>query len=87
MSLSSVFSDTQCCRLSCVAGITLIPPIVNILWRGDAAFVLIGYLVQLPIHLLACWSYQKTDNPWTPLITLVIINLLTSIVPPFVFVS
>ncbi len=71
----------------CVAGITLIPPIVNILWRGEAIFVLGGYFVQLPIHLFACWSYQKTDNPWTPLITLVIINLLTSIVPPFVFVS
>ena len=71
----------------CIAVVTLIPPVINILWRGDAAFVLIGYLVQLPIHLLACWSYQKTDNPWTPLITLVIINLLTSIVPPFVFVS
>ena len=71
----------------CVAGITLIPPIVNILWRGEAIFVLGGYFVQLPIHLFACWSYQKTDNPWTPLITLVIINLLTSIVLPFVFVS
>ena len=66
----------------CVAVITLIPPVVDILWRGDAAFVLIGYLVQLPIHLLACWSYQKTDNVWTPLITLSITNLLASIVLP-----
>ena len=61
-----------------VAVVTLIPPIINILWRGNAAFVMIGYLVQLPIHLLACWSYQKTDNVWTPLISLAVTNLLLS---------
>jgi membrane protease YdiL (CAAX protease family) len=60
----------------------LIPSVVDILWRGDAAFVLTGYLVHLPIHLLACWSYQKTDNVWTPLITLAVTNLLTSIILP-----
>ncbi len=64
----------------CVAVVTLIPPIVDILWRGEAAFVLSGYLVGLPIHLLACWSYQKTDNVWTPILSLVITNLLASIV-------
>ena len=68
----------------CVAVITLIPPVIDILWRGDAAFVLIGYLVRLPIHLLACWSYQKTDNVWTPLISLAITNLLTSILLPLI---
>lgn len=66
----------------CVAGITLIPPIVNILWRGDAWFVLGGYIVHLPIHLLACWSYQKTDNVWTPIATLAITNLLLSLFLP-----
>lgn len=66
----------------CVAAITLIPPVIDILWRGEAAFVLGGYLVQLPVHLLACWSYQKTDNVWTPMFTLVITNLLASIVLP-----
>lgn len=69
----------------CIAVVTLIPPVINILWRGDAAFVLIGYLVQLPIHLLACWSYQKTDNVWTPLVSLVITNLLTSILLPIIW--
>ncbi|MBP3593755.1 MAG: hypothetical protein J6J44_04450 [Lachnospiraceae bacterium] len=62
-----------------IAIITLIPPIINILWRGGAELVLSGYLIQLPIHLLLCWSYQKTDNVWTPLISLVVINLLASI--------
>ncbi len=66
----------------CIAVITLIPPIINILWRGEAELVLSGYLAQLPIHLLACWSYQKTDNVWTPMISLAITNLLTSILLP-----
>ena len=60
----------------CVGAITLIPSIVDILWRGDVAFVLVGYLVRLPIHLLACWSYQKTDNVWTPMVSLAVTNLL-----------
>lgn len=64
----------------CTAVITLIPPVIDILWRGEAAFVLGGYFVQLPIHLLACWSYQKTDNVWTPLVSLAITNLLISII-------
>ena len=67
------------CAYLCIAAITLIPPVIDILWRGDALFVLIGYIVHLPIHLIACWSYQKTDNVWTPLVSLVATNLLASI--------
>jgi len=59
--------------------VTMIPPIIDIVWRGDTALVLSGHLVQLPVHLLACWSYQKTDNVWTPLISLALSNLLLSI--------
>ena len=62
----------------CVTVITLIPPVIDILWRGEAMFVLCSYFVRLPIHLLACWSYQKTDNVWTPLVTLTITNLILS---------
>ena len=67
-----------------IAIITLIPPIINIIWRGGASLVLSGYLVQLPIHLLVCWSYQKTDNVWTPLVSLAAVNLLASIVLHFI---
>ena len=66
----------------CIAVITLIPPVIDILWRGEAALVLSGYLVNLPIHLLACWSYQKTNNVWTPIATLMITNLLVAIFFP-----
>ena len=62
----------------CIAVITLIPPAVDILWRGGASLILSTYLARLPIHLLACWVYQKTDNVWTPLVSLVLFNLLTS---------
>ena len=62
----------------CIAVITMIPTAIDILWRGNIEFTLGGYIICLPIHLIACWSYQKTDNVWTPLISLGIINLLTS---------
>ena len=73
-----------CCKKTwlaylCVAAITLIPWVIDVLWRGEAALALSGYLVQLPIHLLLCWSYQKTDNVWTPMVSLAITNLLLSI--------
>jgi hypothetical protein len=37
------------------------------------------YLVQLPIHLIACWSYQKTDTIWAPICSLAIVNLVTGL--------
>ena len=63
----------------CIAVITLIPPVIDIIWRGEEFFMISGYFVRLPIHLLACWSYQKTDNVWTPIATLAVTNLLSSI--------
>lgn len=63
-----------------VALITLIPIVVDIIWRGELAIAVGAYIVRLPIHLFACWSYQKTDNVWTPMISLVITNLLSCVV-------
>lgn len=63
----------------CIVVITLIPPVIDILWRGEATSVLSSYLTRLPIHLLSCWSYQKTDNVWTPIVSLAITNLIASI--------
>lgn len=34
------------------------------------------YLVQVPVHLIACWSYQKTDTIWTPIFTHMLSNLV-----------
>ena len=66
----------------CVAVITLIPPAIDIFWRGNAELMLNGYFVRLPVHLLACWSYQKTDNVWTPILSLAGANLLFSVAIP-----
>lgn len=63
-----------------IALITMVPPAVDMLWRGEIMLDLCIYLAQLPIHLLACWSYQKTDNVWTPLLSLAATNLLLSVI-------
>ena len=67
----------------CIAVVTLIPSIIDILWRGGIELTLSMYFAQLPVHLLACWSYQKTDNVWTPLVSLALANLLASVVQIF----
>lgn len=45
------------------------------IWGGWKELEL--YLAQLPIHLIACWGYQKTDSIWTPICTLVLANLFS----------
>ena len=63
-----------------VAVVRLIPMLLfDIYWRGQADYVLITYVLDLPIHWLACWSYQKTDCVWTPVFSLGIFNLMISL--------
>jgi hypothetical protein len=69
----------------CIGVITFFPVIVNILWRDENYFSVAGYIAYLPIHLLACWSYQKTDNVCTPILSLAITNLLVSVVQIILF--
>lgn len=64
--------------------VTMIPAAAEIIWHRDVAMVVILYLVQLPAHLIACWSYQKTDNIWTPILSLAAVNLICSLVNIFV---
>lgn len=63
----------------CVAVVTAIPVLISRIWHWDATLTLDMYLLQLPVHLIACWSYQKTDNIWTPVIALAMLNLLASV--------
>lgn len=53
-----------------------VPRIVNGLtfWVWQDEMVL--YLIQLPIHMIACRLYQKTDTVWAPIIALMAVNLL-----------
>lgn len=57
----------------------LIPRIFNIWWLDDADYELWTYFLHLPIHLLACWSYQKTNTVWTPISVLSLSNLASGL--------
>lgn len=52
-----------------VAAMLAAPRIVTYftVWGGWKEVEL--YLAQLPIHFLACWTYQKTDTVWAPIFT------------------
>jgi len=63
----------------CVAVVTFVPVLLSMMWHWDAILTLDMYLLQLPVHLIACWSYQKTENIWTPVIALAMLNLLASL--------
>ena len=43
------------------------------------------YLIQLPLHLLACWAYQKADTVWAPILCLSITNLAASLLQLLLF--
>lgn len=75
----------MCCRRTwlgyLVVTLLLALPIgFDILWRGEELFLIAVYIMRLPIHLIACWSYQKADSVWAPLVTLSIFNLITSLI-------
>ena len=73
-----------CCRKP-LLGYLLLPLVVlgptvfEILWRGMSDYVIPTYILYLPIHFIACWTYQKADTVWAPIATLAIFNLVTSL--------
>ena len=56
-----------------------LPLIFDILWRGNAEYVVVAFVLQLPMHWIACWTYQKADTVWAPIAALAIFNLGTSL--------
>lgn len=56
----------------------MIPRAFNMWWLEVFEVELWTYFVQLPFHMLACWSYQKTDSILAPIISLSIVNLVSS---------
>lgn len=66
-----------------IAFLILLPAVLDMLWRGNVGSVLTVYLLRLPVHLIACWSYQKTDSVLAPIVSLSVVNLLTSLVSIF----
>lgn len=55
----------------------LAPYAVSALLFMDPKQQLICYLARLPMHLLACRAYQRTDTVWTPIFILMAANLLS----------
>ncbi len=57
-------------------------------WSGysgiSTGVVIVGLLMHLPVHLLACWSCQKTDGIIAPILSLTAINLITSLAIVFI---
>lgn len=60
------------------AGYLAIPRICNALAFWSPAEELALYLVQLPVHLLACRAYQKADTVWAPIAVLMLVNTTAS---------
>lgn len=56
-----------------------LPCILDILWRGQSYLTIPAFVLQLPMHWIACWTYQNTDTVWAPIATLAIFNLGTSL--------
>ena len=56
-----------------------VPFVLEILWRGEAEYVGLTFVLQLPMHWIACWTYQKADTVWAPVATLAVFNLGTSL--------
>lgn len=46
-------------------------------WVPEQQWML--YISQLPMHLIACWAYKKTDTVWTPIAALAAVNLASSL--------
>lgn len=56
-----------------------LPRLLSNWWLNMGTYDLTVYLLQLPVHLIACWAYQKTNTIWTPIFSLSITNLLISL--------
>ncbi len=63
-----------------VTVVLALPCAFDILWRGQADLVIMTYVLQLPVHWVACWTYQKLDTVWAPIATLAVFNLGTSLI-------
>ena len=63
--------------------ILAVPRCCNAFSLWDFQSELMLFLFQLPIHLLACWAYQKSDNIWAPIFTLSAANLISSLLIVF----
>lgn len=61
-----------------VALITAIPMVlVYTSGAGDLADAAVRYFAMLPLHMCACWVYQRSDTIWGPIIFQALANLVS----------
>lgn len=61
------------------AFVASLPRLLGYLTMTHYAGILPSILFQIPVHLIACWSYQKTDTIWAPIATHTVVNLISSL--------
>lgn len=61
------------------AALLLLPRLSMVFCLWTMSQQMVVYLLQLPVHLIACWSYQKTDCVWTPIFAYAFANGLASL--------
>lgn len=61
------------------AFVASLPRLLGYLTMSMYGRVLPTILFHIPVHLIACWSYQKTDSIWAPIVTHCIVNLVFSL--------
>ncbi len=71
---ASVSSERPKLAYVAMAAVLAVPRIVYALTFWSWVDELMLYLVQLPIHMVACRLYQKTDTVWTPIFALMAVN-------------
>lgn len=55
------------------------PRYCNAATYWDPTQQMVLFATQLPVHLIACWSYQKADSIWAPILTHMIVNLVSCV--------
>lgn len=66
------------------AGIAL-PRIANAVTYWIPYQQMILYFAQLPVHMVACWTYRRTNSIWAPTLVLAVANLGASLLMIFTY--
>lgn len=62
-----------------MAAFLAFPRFCNAATYWDPATEWMLYFTQLPLHMIACRAYQKTDSIWAPILTHAIVNGLSCV--------
>lgn len=69
-----------------VCAVIAFPQISNAATAWDTATEIVVYLSRLPLYLIACWAYRRTNNIWTPILIHAITNLISSLLIIWMYV-